>query len=138
MRTVCIKIPVNDIFAEVLDQTLYDSRAITGVVNDITAMAQSDKDIFEANLRTVAVELYLYAKQFGITPDAVTYSIEVRDGISPDVVASRVKDIIKYGMLEWWFSTRNGDLAAVYHEKRKKRLGALIGAQVTSRGFSYY
>ncbi len=41
MRTVCIKIPVNDIFAEVLDQTLYDSRAITGVVNDITAMAQS-------------------------------------------------------------------------------------------------
>jgi len=136
-----------ELFNQVLDQTLYDYRrsAQTGKATaNEAAMSKNEYDIFFINLKTLLDNVYggslgtIRAYELGY--DLIRADMVSQAYISPDVIGSRLKDILKFGMLRWWNSTRDLGLFEKYtldYENTLSKLKQQLTGVIT-RPYSYF
>ena len=117
-----VKIDCMALFDECMDQTLIDYRTRTTETGQSAAATHTlDRSLFDTfcvNLRSVAETLRtVLRKQVGevlFIPDLLQYRVYLVSGISPERVAVRIKDVLKYGMLCWWYGGRDIPLFQLY------------------------
>lgn len=139
-------IDIDNLFRQVQDNTIFDSRSLMGAVDDRMAMSAADRDIFGRQLKEIADTAYLewsgHITDYYMNEKQLTLKMRCPDGVKPDTLASRMKDILKHGMLEWWFSTRNQQLALVYsgrmEELKDSLRSVLLGEKISERPYRYF
>ena len=116
-----IEISVDELFAQVIDQTLFDYKNNPdngAVLAENMALSKNERDIFNINLRTAIDNIYsgmaAQINGFEYNGYRICAEININGNVSPDVVASRFKDLLKYAMLRWWHSTKSQSLADKY------------------------
>lgn len=117
-----VRIDIPALFAECIDQTLIDYRNRVNERGQDMAEAETLEpslvDIFTINLRSVAVALQLMLRKvsaecwFGSSE--VIYRLRPLDGVTSETMAVLIKDVLKYGMLCWWYKSRDGQLFQLY------------------------
>ncbi len=140
--TIRIDIDMETLFAQVVDQTLFDYRRHEAP--EVMAMSGSESDIFRVNLKMLLDRIYSGGVGTITGVNLTDYSIEihaqVNERISPDVAASRIKDLLKAGMLAWWHSTRDEGLFMKYESDFIRMFGGIKSQFIgpVSRPYSYY
>lgn len=130
-----VKIDWGDLFRECMDQTLIDYRErVTGEGQPIATthtMDHSLGDIFRVQLRSVAAVVYIAIRAgalfYHFAPWGVTYRMKDVEGVPYDVIGVLVKDALKYGMLAWWYKSRDVPLFQFYTQEHDKTIADIHG-----------
>lgn len=128
-----VRIDIPALFAECIDQTLLDYRNRVNERGQDMAEAEtlepSLADIFTVNLRSMAAALQLVLRRVSAEcwfhPPELIYRLREIEGVANDTLAVTVKDALKYGMLCWWYKSRDGQLYQLYTLEYDKAEGAL-------------
>ena len=120
-----IKIPIEDLFSQVIEQSLYDYKSEvegTTIVAENLALSKEEINIFDINLLTamneLASDMLGYIREYYTDNNNLRVEIEVKGRATPQTIAMRIKDCLKYAMLEWWHEPRAPHLANGYYQKR--------------------
>ncbi len=128
-----VRIDIPALFAECMDQTLIDYRNRVNERGQDMAEAEtlepSLRDIFTVNLRSVASALQLVLRRVSaecwMSSSEVIYRLRDISGLPRDIVAGMIKDVLKYGMLCWWYKSRDGQLFQLYALQQEQAGDAL-------------
>ena len=139
-----ISISIPELFARVMDQSMFDYRDIAP--GNGRPLSNAEEDIFRANLQSLCAKVVLSSAGAisGFETDMATDKIYVNVNGGKcgheEPIAIRFSDVLMYGMLTWWNSTQNSALSQIYREKFDSQWSSfktgLVG--ITTRGFSYY
>lgn len=117
-----VTINIGDLFGECMDQTLLDYRERTAEsgqsITTTHTMEGTLEDIFRTNLRSVAgavastISAGVLGCHFG--SENVFFRLKHIHGVPLDIAGSLIKDALKYGMLCWWYKSRDVQLYQFY------------------------
>lgn len=117
-----VRIDIPALFAECMDQTLLDYRNRVNERGQDMAEAETLEpsllDIFTVNLRSVVGALQLLVRKVSaecwVGSSEVIYRLREIRGTPNDIMAGLIKDMLKYGMLCWWYRTRDAQFYQLY------------------------
>lgn len=141
-----VEISVDMLFGQCIDQSLYDYRYSqdTGEpAADKWALSAKDKDIFMINLRTLLDDTFCGSLgricAFSMDEQSVRFCVDSGCGAGIDTVGSRLKDILKAGMLRWWNEGKHAGLYEKYARQTENLMSSLRGmlSGITHRKGSY-
>ena len=131
--TTDIRIDIPLLFGECVDQTLIDARDRTteaGVpAAGEVAMDRTLADVFTLNLESVAVQVYRRIRGeteiFRFVPPVVFFRLREIGAQERGAAAVLVRDALKYGMLCWWYGSRDAGLYRLWAARYESALSDL-------------
>jgi len=127
-----VLINTEELFWRAMDQTMFDLRDLPAEAGRPLTLAE--EDIFLAQLHSLANRAVLdsggkisgFAYNRVVGDIAVTLSVEKGKEALATQYASMLTDVLLYGMLHWWYSSKNPNLAAMYLAKYSEEYSRLV------------
>lgn len=135
---------------ECITQTSVDFQAlrVTSPSADVAyedfAMFESDKEAFLIQLRSELDRFYAnrtsIIEAYDMDGWDIRATLKLARNLQPNALAFLLKDLLKMGILKWWYQGRNEryyDIYSMQYEVALSKLDALNGTYITSRPYNY-